>query len=53
MTDRVDATVEVRQSMWHKSVRFDLGDPHVPAALGNLAKQADLDLGTAAWIGKR
>lgn len=53
VTDLPYATLEVRQGMQRKTVRYYLGDPNVPPALLNLAKQADLELGTAAWIGKR
>ncbi|MFB9993235.1 DUF6438 domain-containing protein [Deinococcus oregonensis] len=53
VTDLPYATLEVRQGMQHKTVHYYLGDPNVPPALLNLAKQADLELGTAAWIGQR
>jgi len=53
VTDLPYATLEVSQGMQHKTIHYYLGDPNVPPALLNLAKQADLELGTAAWIGQR
>lgn len=47
------ATVEVRQGTRRKTIHYYKGDPSVPTVLFNLAKQIDLELGTAAWIGKR
>jgi hypothetical protein len=53
VSDLSYATLEVRQGMQRKTIRYYLGDRSVPAALLNLAKQVDLELGTAAWIGQR
>jgi len=53
VSDLPYASLDIRQGRRHKTVRWYLGDPNVPPALLNLAKQADLDLGTATWIGKR
>ncbi|WP_456829876.1 DUF6438 domain-containing protein [Deinococcus sp. UYEF24] len=53
VSDQSYVTLEVRQGMHRKTVRYYLGDPNVPAVLVNLAKQVDLDLGTASWIRDR
>jgi len=53
VSDLPYASLDIRQGMRHKTVRWYLGDRSVPPALLNLAKQADLELGTATWIGKR
>ncbi|WP_407570803.1 DUF6438 domain-containing protein [Deinococcus altitudinis] len=53
VSDLSYVTLEVRQGPRRKTVRFYLGDPNVPPVLVNLAKQVDLDLGTASWIRDR
>ncbi len=53
VSDLPYASLEIRQGTHHKIVRWYLGDRSTPPALLNLAKQVDLELGTAAWIGKR
>lgn len=53
VTDLPYVTLEVRQGRLNKSVRYSLGDSGVPPALLNLATLVDLELGTAAWIGKK
>ena len=53
VTDLPYATVEVRDGARTKTVRYYAGDPNLPAALVNLAKRVDAELGTSVWIGRK